>query len=67
MPSVNYLTSQGDTFDGIARKAYGPQAETLMSLIVEANPDYREVVIFSGGQLLEIPERPTKAGRSPWQ
>lgn len=66
MPSAKYLTSQGETFDGIARKVYGERSETLMSEIIRANPEYREVIYFSGGQLLTIPEKPTIHGESPW-
>ena len=48
-----YTTVQGDTFDRIALDAY--DNEMLASVIIEANPDYTDVLIFDAGVLLYIP------------
>ncbi|MFC3802802.1 tail protein X [Cohnella sp. GCM10012308] len=62
-----YSTLQGDTWDGIAFKLYGD--ETLMSLLINANPAHAATVLFSGGVLLAVPERPaeTAADLPPWR
>ncbi|ARK26007.1 hypothetical protein SporoP37_15885 [Sporosarcina sp. P37] len=49
-----YNVTQGETWDLIAFKLWG--SEYLLPLLLEANPLYREVVIFSGGEQLEVPE-----------
>lgn len=67
MPS--YKTTSGDTWDFIAYKAYnGLGGEKLMSLLIEANPQYRETVIFKAGVVLEVPEAYIPASRTlpPW-
>ena len=48
-----YTTQQGDTWDIIAKRQYG--SELLMNKLIEANPDYRKVVIFPAGIKLETP------------
>ena len=48
-----YTTQQGDTWDIIAKRQYG--SELLMIKLIEANPDYRKVVIFPAGIKLETP------------
>ena len=51
---TQYITKQGDTFDSIAFKVLGNRRYTRE--LMEANPDYLEVIIFSGGIKLNIPE-----------
>jgi phage tail protein X len=66
-----YTTILGDEWDGIARKVYSGvrKSDMLMHLLLEANPGYRETVIFSAGAELVIP--PAPAGRitalPPWK
>lgn len=49
-----YITSQGDTFDIIAKKFYSK--EKYFTKIMEANPEFMHVVLFSSGQKLVIPD-----------
>lgn len=49
----DYTARQGDTFDLLAGQAYGQ--ESMSSTIIAANPDYCDVVIFDGGELLRLP------------
>ncbi|WP_445506765.1 phage tail protein [Niallia sp. 03190] len=51
---VTYTTVSGDTFDKIALDQLG--SEYLFPLLLEANPQYRYVLIFSSGVVLNIPE-----------
>jgi len=62
------MTIMGDTFDTVARRVYGPRAETLMSLLIEANLEFKDVVLFSGGQILTVPAKPETSQRigPPW-
>ncbi len=48
-----YETIQGDTFDGIAFKVYGE--EKYMKEIIQANPDYADVLVFSPNVKLTLP------------
>lgn len=60
---------QGDTWDMIALKMY-PElgGEKFTSILIEANPEYIETVIFSAGAELVIPEVSVPASRTlpPW-
>jgi phage tail protein X len=49
----NYITKEGDSFDMIALHYYNE--EKLATYLIEANPDYSDVVIFDGGVNLLIP------------
>lgn len=49
-----YTTAQGDTWDMIAYKMLGKEA--LMIQIMNLNPDYIGVSIFSAGTKLLLPE-----------
>ena len=51
-----YVTSQGDTWDLIAYKVLS--AERYMKDIIEANLPLSEVLIFSAGTELVIPDIP---------
>lgn len=50
---VIYTTVEGDTFDALALAAYND--ETKMNLIIEANPEYCDTLIFGGGVQLFVP------------
>lgn len=49
-----YVTVQGDTWDKIAYETLG--SEYLLPVLLEANSAHREVYIFPGGIILNIPE-----------
>lgn len=53
MPKL-HRTAEGETFDILALDYFGE--ETLASRIIEANPDYCDVLIFGAGVLLTIPD-----------
>lgn len=50
-------TVDGDTFDSLALAFYND--EKLASVIIQANPDYCDTLIFSAGVELTIPEEIT--------
>lgn len=54
-----YTTIQGDTWDLIAYKLYG--AEKYMKYLIEANWPLLDVLIFSSGTVLTVPELPEEA------
>ena len=62
-----YITTQGDTWDLIAKKALG--SEYYMTNLIDANPDHRETVIFPANALLVIPDVVTSQASSlpPWK
>lgn len=64
---MTYTTIQGDTWDGIAYKVY-EQAD-LMTLLMSANPDLTQTVVFSGNITLTIPDKPADASDTlpPWK
>ena len=65
----SYQTILGDTWDMIAFKAYeGLGGEKLTSLLIDANPQYRETVIFKAGVVLDVPEAYIPASKTlpPW-
>ena len=49
-----YRTVQGDTWDIIAYKMYGNELQ--MSLLIEANPQHREIVIFPANVIMNVPD-----------
>lgn len=51
-----YTTVQGDTWDLIAYRFYG--AEKYMRYLYEANWTYADVLVFSSGTVLTIPDLP---------
>lgn len=64
---VEYTTVQGDTFDMLAFKAYG--SEFLSHLIIQANPQYSNVITFDSGIVLKLPKinKQLTATRPPWR
>ena len=50
---IEYTAQGGDTFDSIALAAYNE--ERMASTIITANPDLCDVLIFEGGELVQIP------------
>ena len=65
--SKTYTTSQGDTWDIIALRQM--DSEKYMSLIIEANSKYNQVVVFPAGITLMIPAVPaiTAVTLPPWK
>ena len=49
-----YSTKAYDTFDKIAYNLYGD--ENIASFIIEANPEYSNVLVFGEGTLLNLPK-----------
>jgi phage tail protein X len=64
-----YKTKQGDTFDSIAFLQLGDEEYTKE--LMEANPENLDVVIFSGGVSLTIPDidstDTTSSSTPPWR
>jgi phage tail protein X len=52
--SDTYTTAQGETWDTIAVAVWG--SEHLCTTLLQANPEYRNVLYFSAGTVLEIPD-----------
>lgn len=53
---MQYTTIQGDTWDSIAYKLFG--SEKYMKNLIEANRELLEVMIFSSGTIINVPEIP---------
>ncbi len=64
-----YKTVQGDTWDIVSKKLYG--TEKYMSLLIQNNPAYSEIVIFPAGIELIAPKIDVPAdkilGLPPWK
>ena len=76
MTITNYLHQavNGESFDSIALKWYDD--EKYASELMSANPEYSDVMIFQGGELLRIPwvDLPTEGDdtitdpvKAPWK
>ena len=67
MPDT-YTTRQGDVWDAIAKDLWGE--ETFLHHLVQANPEYQDVVVFSAGVVLTVPDVSVTAVNSalpPWR
>lgn len=63
-----YIAKAGDTWDSIAFRAYG--VERMAHHIINANLKYIDVLIFEGGEVLQVPivdEIETPATLPPWR
>lgn len=62
-----YTTISGDMWDGIAYKVYGDEAYT--DKLMKLNPQYRNIVIFPAGIVLDLPEESLTVSVSlpPWK
>ncbi len=47
-------TIQGDTWDILSKRLYGN--ELFMDVLINANIDYRRIVIFPAGIVLQVPD-----------
>ena len=65
--SITYTTVQGDTFDMLAYRAYGDEFKA--HYIIQANPDYANVLVFDAGITLIVPIISKSAASSlpPWK
>jgi hypothetical protein len=64
---LNYTTLTGDTFDIIALDAYNDEYQA--SRLIQANPQYAHVLVFSGGEQIKIPiiEQEAIETLPPWK
>lgn len=62
-----YITMQGDTFDMLALDAYNDEFKA--HLIIQANPQYADVLVFDAGVTLKIPIIQQEAAKTlpPWK
>lgn len=62
-----YISAQGDTWDIISFKQYGTEKE--VATLIEANPAWRNAVIFPANARLTIPDIDTqqRAPAPPWR
>lgn len=63
MAGRQYITSQGDMWDAMAKELLG--SELLMGKLVEANPAHAATVFFSAGVVLNVPEVDSQEIRYP--
>lgn len=49
-----YTARAGDTWDQISYMAY-MYTERYADLVLKANPEYSDVVIFEGGEVVKVP------------
>lgn len=49
-----YTTTQGDMWDLIAKRLYNDEAS--LNILLEANQQYADIVVFPAGIVLEVPE-----------
>lgn len=67
MTRNTYTTTQGDAWDSIAYKLWSE--ERLAHLLMQANPQHMDVLIFPAGVTLAVPhaEKPQKIfSLPPW-
>jgi len=64
---TSYIAQTGETFDMIAHNLWND--ERLFQRLITANPQYRNVVFFSGGEVLNVPDLPasTTVIKAPWE
>ena len=64
-----YTTVLGDMFDSIAKQFYGN--ERRMDVLISANPEHMETVLFSAGTVIRLPELSAEKRRQdtlpPWR
>lgn len=53
---TTYTTIQGDTWDIIAKRVYG--SESYTSLLMRSNIRLIDIMVFSQGTVIDIPDRP---------
>ena len=65
--ATTYTTSQGNMWDSISYACYG--TEKHMHLLLDANQEHRDTVVFSAGVVLSVPDAPEAASEvlPPWK
>lgn len=48
-----YVCRAGESWDLLAGQAYGH--EVMASVIIQANPEMADVVMFDGGEVIQLP------------
>lgn len=64
-----YRTIQGDTWDKVAYRKYREYGgEKLISVLINANSEYADYVVFPAGIILDLPdiEVPVASTLPPW-
>lgn len=63
----DYVTIQGDMWDGVAYRVYGN--ERYMNVLLAANQQYNDIVIFPAGVRLTCPDVDTAVAMTlpPWK
>lgn len=51
--SKSYTCKSGESFDLLSGQAYGQ--ETMAGTIIKENPDLCDVVLFDGGEVIDLP------------
>ncbi len=51
---TKYTTIGGDTWDMIAKKTLG--SELAMNRLIKANVEYKDIIVFSSGVILNVPK-----------
>lgn len=68
MDVEQYVTTQNDAWDAIAFRIWND--ERLMNILLAANPEHADVLLFPAGVQLTVPERPqrtiNKKELPPW-
>lgn len=72
MSAKIYRTRQGDAWDSIAYRLWPgvAKSERLAAALIKANPAYADVLVFSEGVLLAMPEvaiRHPQPDLPPWR
>lgn len=62
-----YTTTQGDMWDLIAKRLYNDEAS--LNVLLEANQQYADIVVFPAGIVLEVPgyNAPVTSMLPPWR
>ena len=62
-----YITTQGDMWDIISHRVYG--TEMLMHVLIEANHQHRNIVVFPANVELIVPDVNTRESVTfpPWR
>ena len=62
-----YITVQGDMWDSISKRLYGTEA--ALNVLLEANQQYADIVMFPAGIMLRIPKyiAPNVSTLPPWR
>lgn len=67
LETKTYTTISGDEWDVICFKHYG--TEMVMDKVIQANPQYMDIVVFPAGIVLTLPEIntvQTTQNKPPW-